>query len=100
MELVAALLNGLRERSSDAATFIPQQSEQTDCSPAQLRRDVKKGGHIKRSEDRRQPDDENHARPHDLPGTDLQIQARKPIASDGQDRKARRHEVTRVYAAA
>src|SRR5262249_10101914 len=70
-----------------------------DCGPAQLRRDVKKGGHIERSEDRRQPDDENYARPHDLPGTDLQIQARKPIASNGYDRKAGRYEITCIDAA-
>ena len=54
VELLAAFVNGLGDRSADAAAFVAQQREQTDGGAAQLRRNVEKRGDVERREDHRQ----------------------------------------------
>ena len=100
VELLAPLLNGLRDGSADAAAFIAQQREQADRGAAQLRRNVQERSDVERRKNHREAHDENDARPDDLPGADLEIQSRHPIISDAQDEQARGHEIARIDAAA
>ena len=99
VELVAAFLDRLGDRSADAAAFVAQEREQTYRSPAQLLRDVKKGRHIERRENHGEAGDEHDSRPDDLPWADFEIQARHPVASEGQDEQPSGHEIARIDSA-
>ena len=97
VKLVAPFLNCLRDRRSDASTFVAKKRQQTDSGAAKLRRNVHKGGDVERSKNGGQTDNENHAWPDNLPGTDFQVQSRHPITPDPEDKKTRGHEVARVH---
>src|SRR5271170_1970276 len=74
VELIAPLLEGLRQRHPDAAALVAQQAQQAHGGATQLDRRVKISRDIRRRETYRQTRDEDHSGPDSLPGADVQVQ--------------------------
>src|SRR5262249_28951873 len=100
MELLAALHNCLRDRSSNTAALVAQQSQQSHRGATKLGWDVNERCNVERGKDGRQTHDKTHSRPDDLPWTDFQIQFRHPVTADSKYKKTRGDEITRIDAAA
>ncbi len=80
VELLAPLVNGLRERGAHTAALVAQQREQPHGGPAHDRGDVEKGGDIERREESWRARDHDHARPDDMPGADIERETGHPVA--------------------
>ena len=94
VEILAPLRDRLADGDAHAAALVAQQRQQPHRRPAQLARDVEIRRHVERREHEAQPRDQHHARPDDLPGRDVEVQARQPEIARAEHDAARRRSAS------
>ncbi len=92
MELLSRLLDGLAQRSTDAAPFGAEQAEQPDCRSAQMHRNVLVRGHAGRGEDQSESEGQYHSRPNHVPETDLEVHLHHPVVAGCHEHQAGRDQ--------
>src|SRR5208283_3191235 len=97
VKLIAPLLEGLRQRHSDAAPLVAKETQYANGGPAQRERRIEVGGYVRGSKTYRKPQDQNHPRPDNLAWADVEVELGHPIVSRGHEQKARGDQPSRIH---